>query len=339
MKTRGPVHRVAIVTVLLAVTMTGLASSDAPSVSELLDRYTQTMNATQSFIDTYEAAGEFEYMTPRSPQPMVDGKKSERGQHRFDGRRTYWQCYTWGDINARKRDVPESTPHYDIRIEADGELYAHSRTVNDPQSRGTATWQRLPGKTSALWNRPYSGILGFLGTGERLDTTLRHADQISVRQTTETINGSACYIIDADTKSGQYTVWLDPEHGYLPARAKRKATEGDWQREAFLPAGSHITESVDNIRFEQVDGVWVAMEGDQSNDLAFENGAYFSKEKSHFRRTSITLNPDHDKLRSFADPRQYPAQDPELRNGTRVRMYPSPLRYVWVNGEIVVAEN
>ena len=90
----------------------------------------------------------------------------------------------------------------------------------------------------------YSGIYGFLGSDERLDAVLRGAKQISMRPTTETVSGIACHVIDADTDYGQYTVWLDPAHGYNAVKVTRKATGGHKENHWLMPKGDHARGSV-----------------------------------------------------------------------------------------------
>jgi len=67
----------------------------------------------------------------------------------------------------------------------------------------------------------------------------------------------------------------------------------------------------------------------------------FVKEDYHYKRTQIILNPDHDKLGSFADPiLEDPSNDPELVNGTRVAIDidgrdDRALEYTWQDGKLV----
>jgi hypothetical protein len=314
----------------------GTVSASTPPVSDLLDGYAKTLDATQSFIDFYEQSGEYSYNLPAASVSVRGAKRYVRGQHRADGRRTYWQCYSWGDVNPQLRNLPESTPRYSLRVEAKGNVYSHSKAVNNPQAENSVS--RFPMQTdkAVLSRRNYSGLYGYLGAEERLDTVLRQADPISVRPTTETIGGSACYVIEAHTKYGDYTVWLDPEHGCQPAKAIRKATGGQEDNGRVIPGGDSEVVSVDHVRFEQIDGVWVPVEADQNNEYTSGNSQLFSQEKVHTKRTKITLNPDHDKLGSFVDPLENPAQDPELENGTRVFLWPvGTVRYKWLNGRVV----
>jgi hypothetical protein len=66
--------------------------------------------------------------------------------------------------------------------------------------------------------------------------------------------------------------------------------------------------------------------------LGNEHG--FSDETTHYKRTKIVLNPDHDALGSFADPMKNPALDPELVNGTIVYLG-SGQKNTWQDGTVV----
>jgi hypothetical protein len=335
-------HRSAILMVCLvsaAFTLNPLwagdAASPAPSVQELLDRYKQALDATQSCIDFYEGTCDYGYRTQQG-SPAVYGKRAIRGQNRADGQRTFVQTYIWGDFNAQLRNLPASNPRYYLTINADRWVYGHNMAVNDPQVRGSASLQPSPTEKGSFCHEVYSGIFGFLGSDERLDVLLRGADRISVRPAPETIHGSPCAVIEADTKCGRYTVWLDPAHGYHAAKVVRKAVGGQHELGWDMAAGDQAAGSVEVIRFEQTGGVWVPMEVDQ--ETSYTSGELFRKDHTRYKRTKITLNPDHDKLGSFGNPLlTNPANDPELKkNGTTVRVGGAiTFKGSWQNGGVV----
>jgi hypothetical protein len=321
---------------ILAIGRAAIAA--APSASELLAKYSKALDATKSYVDSYEATTEFSYNSPTHPTPMKDGKGSERGQHRTDGRRTYIQSYSWGDITPEDRDRPESRAMYHLRIEVGRKCYDTTGVANAGSSAQWFTLPAIQADKTVFRFCGYSGISGSLGSLDRLDTMLRRAARVTLRQTTETINGSACYVLDADTAYGKYAIWLDPDHGYQPARLTRTAKGGDKDYEFTLEKGVSRKQRVEVARFEKIDGVWVPMEGDQEHNYKFADARYFTNEKVHFKRIKITLSPDHDKLGSFVDPLEKPSQDPELKNGTKVWLPPDHERYKWQDGKIVPDE-
>jgi hypothetical protein len=124
-----------------------------------------------------------------------------------------------------------------------------------------------------------------------------------VRGRTEPVDGAECYVIDANTKHGQYTIWIDPEHGYNIARARliqlredKYHVLGPRQPQA---ATIKLTCSLDNVRFEMIDDLWLAMEADIRSHRIFDAKGTFSRSRSHVRLTEVILNPDHEALGSF----------------------------------------
>lgn len=315
---------------------TGQSASQTASVPELLQRYTQVLDATQSFTDTYEEVVDFSYRMPGQARAMV-GKSFARGQNRIDRVRLYCQKYIWGDLNQQNMDLPESTPRYNLRIvEAYNKRYVHARAINNPDVKGTAYFQPANEDPALLNIQTYSGCYGYLGCDKRLDVVLREAKQILVRPATETVNGIACYVIDADTQYGQYTVWLDPAHGYNATKVTRNATAGHKEGEWLMSKGDQASGFVVITRFEQVVGVWVPAEAEQ--EMVYTGGQLFRRDRSHYKRANIVLNPDHDKLGSFDNPLEHPANDPELKNGTRVRItLPNSVRVkaTWQDGKVI----
>ena len=314
---------------------TGQSASQAASVPELLQRYTQALDATQSFTDTYQEESDFAY---RMPGAAMKGRKFTRGKIRSDGKRLYHQDYSWGDIRPSTMNLPESTPEYHLRLVAEGKLYTHSTSITTPRMKGNVDMQSGDGYCKAnITCHPYSGLYGYLGANERIDAVLRAAQQISMRPRTESVNGVACHVIDAHTKYGQYTVWLDPTHGYNAAKVTRKARAGNHKiNEQLMLKGDHAEAYVVITRFDQVGGTWVPVEADQQT--VYTSGSLFSNDYSHYQRANIVLNPDHDTLGSFDKPHEHPANDPELRNNARVNITDCEsigVKASWTDGKVL----
>jgi len=117
---------------------------------------------------------------------------------------------------------------------------------------------------------------------------------------------------------------------------RQRAKEGDEYYDKGVLSKGHIrTAYLDNVRFEKIDGVWVPMKADRGYDKIYGHPGSFSKGVTHFKRTKIVLNPDHDKLGSFDNPLENPDQDPELVNGTKVRIVGDKARYTWQDGKLI----
>ena len=211
--------------------------------------------------------------------------------------------------------------------------------AKSPDHRGSVYSQPANRTKAAIDRDNYSGIHGFLGSEMRLDLVLREASRISVRPEKEGFSGSSCAVIDADTRYGRYAVWIDPEHGYQAAKVTRGAKAPHIEIEDEMPVGDCSTGLVEVTRFEQLDGVWVPMGAIQQTTYTALNRQAYNKVTSRFQRTTLTLNPDHEKLGSFDDPLVHPANDPELRNGARVNISGAiQARGSWQDGKVVNAQ-
>ncbi|HUW19618.1 MAG TPA: hypothetical protein VMW16_09975 [Sedimentisphaerales bacterium] len=314
-----------------------------PSASDLVDKYTQALDSTKSFIEHYEKTTDFSWrlLRGRSGKLQDSGKSFTRGQIKHDDQRIYCQEYNWGDFNLRYKDLPKDKPYYRCNI-ADGrdkKIYSNNKWINDSKSSGSAAREPYLREEKVSLSRHFgiSYIVGYIGSDERLDAILRKADRISVRKKTQNIRGSECFVIDADTKCGRYSVWLDPEHGYHPAKIRHHAKEGEYNHSHLLTKGETASAYLNTVRFEKIDDIWVPMDANSGCYNVAHQGQ-FVKEDYHYKRTQFILNPDHDKLGSFADPiLEDPNNDPELRNGTPVRLRGVPTRYTWRDGKVVDA--
>ena len=115
----------------------------------------------------------------------------------------------------------------------------------------------------------------------------------------EEIGKSDCYVIEADTKHGKYTLWVDPSHGYNIAKAEIKRNEiqyyNNWNGAA--PKDVRQFYSQKDVRFKKVQDVWIPVEGHVEQSTYSPRGDALIE--LHHVVTDITLNPDHDSLGSF----------------------------------------
>ena len=118
-------------------------------------------------------------------------------------------------------------------------------------------------------------------------------DDISIRETKETVNGSACYVVEIGRGSSTYTVWIDPAHGYNIVRAIYKKH-------------GKVTFKKWDVKFKLFGDVWAPAEYDYQH---FDSRGLFSEDRHHYKVIKLVLNPDHDALKSF---------DPNLPEGSLV---------------------
>ncbi|MBW8034244.1 MAG: hypothetical protein FVQ79_00835 [Planctomycetes bacterium] len=309
------------------------AVSKRPTAMELVDRYSHALDSTSSFIEEYEKTTKGSSKSAAGSS-ITDG--SYRGQVRydFDSQRMYTQQYRWGDVGGRH--VDKDNPNYLLGIFNEEMKYQNNEAIGIKP--GKVRRSPRPKELKVRTSYGISFSTGFMGSGnERLDNVLRSAKQVSVRGQTEKVGSSECFVLEAETKYGQYAIWLDPEHGFHPAKIHQKGDEGDYSGRHLLTKGESARAYLKNVRFEKVGDVWVPMEADSRSDMRSTQG-FHSTEDYHYKRTKFILNPDHDKLGSFDDPLKNPGQDPELKNGSRVRINSIPIKYTWQNGAVVDAD-
>jgi rhodanese-related sulfurtransferase len=302
------------------------------SAAELLDRYAANGNALNSYSIRCEISAEA-FIGGLSKKPQ----KSRRTYDiRVDGTRASSRSQAWHADRARPGG---GSVHTYLSLTWDGQRYIAYRRP-DPNQPGRVyiddandwpedykEWETK----SLLYGHVAAVLAGFYpGTFERVEETLRHARTLSVREGAELIGGNPCYVVEAGTTQGNYTLWLDPQHGCNIARAEvRRSKEErhlDYGKTMQARRQSFVLE---NVRFQRVQDVWVAVEADYATrtERDDEQGSV-SWSKSHITITDIALNPDHSALRSFTGG--------DIPNGTEVLQVPvAYIRYAWIEGQLV----
>lgn len=169
-------------------------------------------------------------------------------------------------------------------------------------------------------------LLGNLSNDhDRFDPILRQSESISVRSELERIGSVDCYVIDSKSKHGTYTVWLDPEHGYGIAKAIVHKEPEDIFRGRKIssfkdgPSIKGITYFIENVRFENIEGIWIPVEFD-ARSVWEHHDSTFAWHTQH-EIVHIDIDPNHAELQSFVL---------DVQNGTRVIIPETPgIRYTW----------
>jgi hypothetical protein len=321
-----------IATVCWSETLTNTIKPQKPSAFELLDKYTETQDKLKSCIIKYDVSLDFDYLIGKE---KGERKHPEACELRFDENRICVREYMWGDVHPLWRDIPKENPMYRSSL-YDGEEdigcgYGHNENI-----LGTVTIDRrniadVKNQRKTMFARTFHGhdVMGvFYGDDERVDECLRNADRISVRDEMQKINSSDCYVIEADTGRGKYTLWIDPQHGYNIAKAKVKRRPGDVAYGELIKPTAGSDCFLNNVRFEYINGVWVPVEGDTRWHCDYLKGE-FMNERRHYKVNDVLLNPDHNDLGSFLPD--------DIRDGAQVYFAEQDLRipYTWQNGKIV----
>jgi hypothetical protein len=313
------------------------------SVSDLLDKYRLTQESLQSFIVKSED-------TTVSTSSANQGNfriNQEISEFRIDGDRVDYRTRMWSDLSTKDEPTPTEEAAYKNFI-WDGESFFQHKRDNKVSNTDWAFISKRDNRIDNLTSVAYRGapLMGiFFGDDKRVDSIFQEADKISLRNTMDVVGGSACYVIDAMTPYGEYTVWIDPQHGYNISRAEVQKEGGDlaWgekslnRREKMPPAnqytGSYLpTEkkalsfSLKNVRFEKVNDIWIPMEADYEYIKTYQDNREI-KVQRHHKRTEIDLEPNFEAIGAFI---------PDIPDGAMVIIEESPgIAYEWRKGKPV----
>jgi hypothetical protein len=325
------------------------ALTNKPATSELLQRFAEEQAKLNSFIAQYEVNRQDAVSAPQAWK----GSYTTAGETRFDGQRIRERTRLWGHITP---DTVRSKadPYYKSRL-FDGQWrFGYEQAfwrVRDPRARpgyvGTLTIQRTslpPRDLSELLDMAGSGLTLCLGAmphdaGKRFDTRLRKAATIQVRDKLEPAGAepSPCYVLEAETTHGHYTVWLDPARGFQIAKAILRRQPGHQRTTGYtLTAGENDLSTVDKVRFAKSGEVWAPIEATGGLDNTFAGGRRTSM-RFQVKVTKFLLNPDHEALRSFVPD--------DIRNGATVYWSEGRktdrvglVKYQWRDGKVLDPE-
>jgi hypothetical protein len=172
------------------------------------------------------------------------------------------------------------------------------------------------------------GRMGGIGSAPKMVEVM--SDSGSLKLTgQETLGGSLCYIIEAKTKYGTFTVWIAPEKGYNALKYIVRKSGRDILRDDIHIEDQGITEwveVVDSIDVRKIDGVFVPISG-KLTGKARAGDDWESTDHVEVKRSEIVLNPDFEALGAFK------ISFPE---GTEVTHEDIPgLRFRWTKGKFV----
>ena len=288
------------------------------SVSELLDRYAANHDKLRSVIAKTEETITNNWSN--KPTPSIIRWVQELRLH---GNRKFRRFYRW--LNLPAEDAPAPLEEADsFFLLWDGKCYFEyykPMKATDP-SDGRLYFSADKKYAKYILNFGWQGA-PFLGVrfsnSERIDSVLRQADSISVRDKLDQVDSVGCYVIEAKAKSGAYTVWLDPGHGYNIVQADIRVGPNNLYRGRRLKDDESYSLSVRNVRFKNIDGVWIPMEADLYSTCNKQNGVNVHS-AIHHKITQITLDPNHEAMDSFV---------PAVENGTEIRDLDSRATYTW----------
>ena len=303
-----------------------------PTAFELLDKYAETQDKLQSFIVKFEHTS-YHASTSLSGRLPRLGPSEPTGfnEVRFDGKRRKWLFCMWGHVGMSPEFTQRDEAKYGSRL-WDGETFfqyggqeKHASFPFGSVTQITNFKDNIEEGRKTFCHARFNLRGYFYGDYERVDSILRDADTISVRDNTQSIGASDCYVINAVTKHGKYKLWIDPAHGYNIAKGISRKTRGDLNSHGLLRGKAKTLFSMKNVRFKKIDGVWVPMEADMYSSQTWSRGEFW-KSSCHIKRTEFILNPDHDALGSFLPDDIRDGAPVSLINGVRTK------GHKWRNG-------
>jgi len=255
---------------------------------------------------------------------------------RFDGERVCSRQWSWPAADQYgKSELDRAKANY-LRVLWDGEIHSKYQKAakNDPGQLfldDLTTWDSSSRDFevgSLRYRHEASCAMGrYGGTLERIDRVLRAAKEVSLRDGMENINGVPCYIIDARTKYGRFTVWVDPSHDFAISKWQIEASRaaGHLQYMGLTPYETYSEQS-ETTSFKRFDDIWIGTEMVRQKLYSREETTH--EERAHTWITEFVPNPDHEVLGSF--------EQDDVPNGTLVIIAPvTHIRYVWHDGELV----
>jgi len=316
--------------ILVAVYLIPLRTIEAPQlgVSDLLDKYAANQDKLKSFIVKSEDTLLRTFR--RAPYQRLERWHCD---FRTDGERIHFRANLWINL-ASEVEVPTSAEEDELmHLLWDGKRYIIYRTFKATGRKVAfidTDEERYRYRVPNDMCKTFDGgarLLGiFYGDSKRVDSILRQANSISIRNEREKVGSVSCYVVDAKTKHGSYTLWFDPEHGYNIAKAYKEMDPNDlFFDRPWNTRFSSISFSMENIRFKQIRDIWIP-EGADSLTIFNHPDGNNEMMKWRQKRTDLILDPDHETLGSFV---------PMVEDGTRVYMNRNGIRYEWQNGKPV----
>lgn len=324
MRTMAWCHCILVAALLAIVSWT---RGEALTLGEVLDRVDVTQAASRRFhvqdqtlgTLTNSLNGETSFFRSRIDM-FVDGD-------RLDVTYKSWELKDRNavpadrDAQCRREIWDGKTYSDDMWNERQGD---HRRTISSPKQ------DLQEGLDRAMHNRslmPTEKLLGmFYGDVAPFGSIIRSADPAKCGVRQADWKGSDCVLLEASTRSGQYRVWLDPQHGYRAVHATVQKEAGDecygarLDRPMLLPRGERerivaglkekqlpstphrrLTFEMEVTRFGQQQGIWWSMEGNWTVTWEYEEGAR-EVTTAQYTCTMVDLAPDFVKLHAFERP-------------------------------------
>lgn len=297
---------------------------------EILDRYAATQDQLRSchmvvesrrrgFSSGLMAGKPWRYTTVTREDVAVDGF------------RACVRSWTSGRINPTsfyKEDAPyyvselwDGTTHFRYvcgQVSGRESRSAYIKRISDAQERKKVTERVLMNNSAVKMLMGY-----FYGQPERIDRVLCRAATLSVRTRMEEVGNVNCHVINASAGPTQYTLWLDPAHGYHIVRFRMVIDEP--AKEGLQQVRVELRDTV----FEKSGQTWVCAGGRLQDRFGYSSGDY-AYDTYDLKVEDFALNPDDKHNRRFIPD--------DIADGTHVKILDGELikgrGHIWTKGII-----
>lgn len=148
---------------------------------------------------------------------------------------------------------------------------------------------------------------GYLaGDLEPLPQVLREAKSVKVRPETEVVGDAHCTVVEATSKHGKYTLWLDESNDLTLRRAEVVKNNGDQYKDLsklgkLTVDGAPVQRThftMDNVAVEKINGKAVPVRARMETIYTLSDGRTQTVSREH-TRSDMDLNPDFVAIGAF----------------------------------------
>lgn len=141
---------------------------------------------------------------------------------------------------------------------------------------------------------------------EPVPQVLREAKSVKVRPDTELVGETPCVVVEATSKHGKYTLWLDKSDDATLRKAEVVKNNGDQYNSMrklgkMTMDGTPVAQSrftMDNVAVETIDGRAVPVSARLETTFTLSDGRTHTVSREH-KRASLNLNPDFSAMDAF----------------------------------------
>ncbi len=280
----------------------GAAAPDAgPTAEELVRRYRQAVTCWDTSVAMRaEVMHSWEY---RSTQQEDIRRWKYDTQHRRNGNRCEWsgRCQFEGELDGQKYSHTEQFR----QVVGDDFVLRYGKRDSDEEPADAfmlsdVQEQRFMMQAQSPDGNFLQGRRGGIGSAQTMAQVMSECGRLRLVGD-ETLNGTSCFIVEAKTRFGTFTVWIAPEKGYNALKWIERKSAGDILRDDVHIEDQGITEcveTVDNIEVKQIDGVFVPVSGRLAGACR-AGDEWESTDRVTAERTEIVLKPDFRALDAF----------------------------------------